>query len=288
MPDFKVGRTARKRHESVHHERRKAWRASSRATVMVEGPFPEHYEPFETPLGYNPLHPNNKAVVSNPARTRVPRRPGRVRHAREVPAYGDHVSSDGAFPLLDQACAPECDRAAAAVRGDRRGSGEGGGRGGRAIASRCRPIAGTSSPWRVVTKRIKPLMIEGKKVQTVGIAVALGLQGTREAGLSRQYADALRGRREFADTGIQVVPRQGRKGIREKRWHCNHWISNASRPRPCLPPQVREPVTGTVAKLIDVSKCIGCKACQTACMEWNDLRDEIGTTTSASTTIRAI
>ena len=31
-----------------------------------------------------------------------------------------------------------------------------------------------------------------------------------------------------------------------------------------------------VAKLIDVSKCIGCKACQTACMEWNDLRDEVG------------
>lgn len=33
-----------------------------------------------------------------------------------------------------------------------------------------------------------------------------------------------------------------------------------------------------VAKLIDVSTCIGCKACQAACMEWNDLRDEIGTT----------
>jgi formate dehydrogenase iron-sulfur subunit len=42
------------------------------------------------------------------------------------------------------------------------------------------------------------------------------------------------------------------------------------------PPGDREPVTGTVAKLIDVSKCIGCKACQTACMEWNDLRDEVG------------
>ena len=41
------------------------------------------------------------------------------------------------------------------------------------------------------------------------------------------------------------------------------------------PPQVRvaeEPV----AKLIDISKCIGCKACQVACMQWNDLRDEIG------------
>ena len=32
-----------------------------------------------------------------------------------------------------------------------------------------------------------------------------------------------------------------------------------------------------VAKLIDISKCIGCKACQVACMEWNDVRDEIGT-----------
>jgi formate dehydrogenase iron-sulfur subunit len=32
-----------------------------------------------------------------------------------------------------------------------------------------------------------------------------------------------------------------------------------------------------VAKLIDTTKCIGCKACQVACMEWNDLRDEIGT-----------
>ncbi|MFZ6648496.1 formate dehydrogenase subunit beta [Undibacterium sp. TJN25] len=43
-------------------------------------------------------------------------------------------------------------------------------------------------------------------------------------------------------------------------------------------PAIREPVTGTVAKLIDVTKCIGCKACQTACMEWNDLRDEVGDT----------
>ena len=31
-----------------------------------------------------------------------------------------------------------------------------------------------------------------------------------------------------------------------------------------------------VAKLIDVSRCIGCKACQSACMEWNNLRPEIG------------
>ncbi|MDX9700550.1 MAG: formate dehydrogenase subunit beta, partial [Rhodocyclaceae bacterium] len=40
------------------------------------------------------------------------------------------------------------------------------------------------------------------------------------------------------------------------------------------PPQVRE--TTEVAKLIDVSACIGCKACQAACMEWNDIRPEVG------------
>ena len=39
-------------------------------------------------------------------------------------------------------------------------------------------------------------------------------------------------------------------------------------------PSVRK--TTPVAKLIDISKCIGCKACEAACMEWNDLRDVVG------------
>jgi formate dehydrogenase iron-sulfur subunit len=46
-------------------------------------------------------------------------------------------------------------------------------------------------------------------------------------------------------------------------------------------PSARAEATTEVAKLIDVSKCIGCKACQVACMEWNDLRDEIGTNVGA-------
>jgi formate dehydrogenase iron-sulfur subunit len=40
------------------------------------------------------------------------------------------------------------------------------------------------------------------------------------------------------------------------------------------PPSERQ--TTEVAKLIDISKCIGCKACQVACMQWNDTRDAIG------------
>jgi formate dehydrogenase iron-sulfur subunit len=40
-----------------------------------------------------------------------------------------------------------------------------------------------------------------------------------------------------------------------------------------LPPPARQ--LTEVAKLIDVSKCIGCKACQSACVEWNDTNPEI-------------
>ena len=43
------------------------------------------------------------------------------------------------------------------------------------------------------------------------------------------------------------------------------------------PPKARQGVE--IAKLIDVSACIGCKACQAACMEWNDVRDEVGSCT---------
>ena len=49
-----------------------------------------------------------------------------------------------------------------------------------------------------------------------------------------------------------------------------------------LPPPERQ--LTPVAKLIDVSKCIGCKACQSACVEWNDtnpvMEDNVGVYTN--------
>ncbi|NBY70676.1 MAG: formate dehydrogenase-N subunit alpha [Betaproteobacteria bacterium] len=36
-------------------------------TGMAEGPLPEHYEPFESPLKNNPMHPNNPLARANPA-----------------------------------------------------------------------------------------------------------------------------------------------------------------------------------------------------------------------------
>jgi formate dehydrogenase major subunit len=36
-------------------------------TGMAEGPLPEHYEPFESPLAHNPMHPTNPKARANPA-----------------------------------------------------------------------------------------------------------------------------------------------------------------------------------------------------------------------------
>ena len=48
-----------------------------------------------------------------------------------------------------------------------------------------------------------------------------------------------------------------------------------------LPPPER--MLTEVAKLIDVSKCIGCKACQSACIEWNDTHPAVGENVGAYT-----
>jgi len=36
-------------------------------TGMADGPLPEHYEPFESPLAHNPMHPSNAKARANPA-----------------------------------------------------------------------------------------------------------------------------------------------------------------------------------------------------------------------------
>ena len=53
--------------------------------MMAEGPFPEHYEPFETPLDNNPMHPNNPKAGQQPGRAGVQGRHGGVRQGQGLP-----------------------------------------------------------------------------------------------------------------------------------------------------------------------------------------------------------
>jgi len=57
VADFKADEESGRRHGPFIMNPEGVARFFARAG-MAEGPFPEHYEPFETPLGYNPLNPH--------------------------------------------------------------------------------------------------------------------------------------------------------------------------------------------------------------------------------------
>jgi formate dehydrogenase major subunit len=191
----------------------------------------------------NPLHPDNPQALNNPA-ARVQGRPRVVRQGRRVPARRDHLPPDRAFPLLDQARAAQRDHPARAVRRDRRGLAKEVGIAHRVKVSSKR---GYIEAVAVVTKRIKPLTIDGKTVHTVGIPIHWGFGVAKPGYLANTLT--VRRRRQLADAGVQVVPGQGRKGVRRKMSLQSLDIKRAR------PPRRRRPGARTgdreVAKLID-------------------------------------
>ena len=110
---------------------------------MAEGPFPEHYEPFESPVA-------ERAASEGPSRTRSARVFADDRAAfgdrAGLPLCRDHLPADRAFPLLDQARADQRDPAAGGIHRDRRSAGEGEGhRAGRLGARLPRSAASSSA-----------------------------------------------------------------------------------------------------------------------------------------------
>jgi formate dehydrogenase major subunit len=148
---------------------------------MAEGPFPEHYEPFENPIGYNPMHPKNPRATSNPA--------ARV-FAQDRAQFGTHkdyphvatsyrltehfhfwtkhaklnaIVQPEQFVEIGEALAHDV----GVVAGDR-----------VKVSSKRGHIIAKA----VVTKRIKPLTIEGKTVHTVGLPLHWGFTGQAKPG----------------------------------------------------------------------------------------------------------
>ncbi|SOE74413.1 formate dehydrogenase (quinone-dependent) catalytic subunit [Burkholderia sp. OK233] len=148
---------------------------------MAEGPFPEHYEPFETPLGYNPLHPQNAQVTSNPAARVFPNDRAAFGKVAEFPHVAtsyrltEHFHYWTKHARLNAIIQPEqfveigedLAKEVGVVAGDRV----------KVSSNRGHMVA-----VAVVTKRIKPLMIDGKKVQTVGIPLHWGFKGLAKPG----------------------------------------------------------------------------------------------------------
>jgi len=107
VPDYKA--TSRpKAAWAVHHEPRGrrpflCARRDGRRSV------PEHYEPFETPLGYNPLHPQNAQVTSNPAARVFPDDRAAFGKAADFPHTATTYRLTEHFHYWDEARAAERD-----------------------------------------------------------------------------------------------------------------------------------------------------------------------------------
>jgi formate dehydrogenase-N alpha subunit len=149
--------------------------------LLVEGPFPEHYEPFETPLAENPLHPGKKNAISNPvARVfkgdmesfgkadKFPYAATTYRltehhHYWTKNAESNAIVQPSQFIEIGEELAKE--------------KGIGNGQMVKVTSNR-----GEIKAAAVVTKRIKTLDVNGKKVHTVGIPIHWGFIGVAKSG----------------------------------------------------------------------------------------------------------
>lgn len=145
---------------------------------MAEGPFPEHYEPFETPLGTNPLHPN---VVSNPAARVFKDDLAQMGKAEQFPYVGttyrltEHFHYWTKHALLNAIIQPE----QFVEIGERLANSKGIANGDTVKVSSNR---GYIKAKAVVTKRIRTLQVNGKAVDTIGIPIHWGYLGVARPG----------------------------------------------------------------------------------------------------------
>jgi formate dehydrogenase major subunit len=151
------------------------------AIGMSEGPFPEHYEPFETPVGVNLMCPTNPKAVSNPAArvykgdmeafgksSEFPYAATTYRLTEHLHFWTKHSRSNAITqPAPFVEIGEELAREKGIKQGDRV----------KVKSNRGEVVAAC-----VVTKRMKALEVNGKKVHHVGIPIHWGFKGVTQNG----------------------------------------------------------------------------------------------------------
>lgn len=148
---------------------------------MAEGPFPEHYEPFETPIGVNPLHRDNRKAISNPAARVFKNDMELFGTADEFPYAATTYRLTEHFHYWTKHCRlnaitqpeqfVEIGEALAKELGINAGD-----------KVRVSSNRGYIKAVAVVTKRIRPLQVDGKTVHHVGIPIHWGFAGMARNG----------------------------------------------------------------------------------------------------------
>jgi formate dehydrogenase major subunit len=144
--------------------------------AFADGPFPEHYEPFESPIR-NPLHPNQS---SNPVVKKFSTAADKFGTAEQgftvvctTYRMTEHYHYWTKNNPMNVQLVPEPFIEIPVELADEMGI-----RGGerlKAISAR-----GTYIAKAMVTRRIKPMTIDGKKVYQVGIPIHQGFRGIQE------------------------------------------------------------------------------------------------------------
>lgn len=145
---------------------------------LVDGPFPEHYEPMETPLGTNPLHPK---VVNSPAVRIFKSDRERLGKHTEFPYVGttyrltEHFQFWTKSVRLNAIAQPEqfveISEALAGEKGIKAGDWV------KVSSNR-----GYIRARAVVTKRLKPLTVNKQTVHQIGIPLHWGWESVAKKG----------------------------------------------------------------------------------------------------------
>jgi formate dehydrogenase major subunit len=151
------------------------------AIGMNEGPFPEHYEPFETPVGVNLMCPSNPKAVSNPAarvykgdleafgkKEEFPYAATTYRLTEHFHFWTKHSRSNA---ITQPSPFVEIGEELAKEKGIKQGD-----------MVKVRSNRGEVVAACVVTRRMKGLDVNGKKVHHVGIPIHWGFKGVTQNG----------------------------------------------------------------------------------------------------------
>lgn len=149
--------------------------------LVVDGPLPEHYEPFESPLENNPMHPKNAKAKSNPV-SRIFKGDLEVfGTAKDFPYVAttyrltEHFHFWTQHSKINAILQPEhfveIGEELAKEKGIKAGD-----------KVKVRSNRGYIKAVAVVTKRIKALDVDGQKVHTIGIPLNSGFTGRTKPG----------------------------------------------------------------------------------------------------------
>ena len=149
--------------------------------LINDGPLPEHYEPFESPLDTNPMHPKNAKAKSNPV-SRIFKGDLEVfGTAKDFPYVAttyrltEHFHFWTQHSKINAILQPEhfveLGEELAKEKGIQAGD-----------KVKVRSNRGYIKAVAVVTKRIKALDVNGQKVHTIGIPINSGFTGQTKPG----------------------------------------------------------------------------------------------------------